>query len=840
MRILWVSVSPFAMTGYGRITREVVSRLLDKYEVICCGHEADVIVWGGKKTLHYKDRKIQTLVMINPLVNSAGAADTVKLYVNKYDIDLIIAHWDAFALEFLKYVEMPYLVYIPIDGPMTRKWANYVKDAYRIILYSKFGFNECLKFFPFSKLAYIPHGIDTKTFRPLSADKEELRKEIDATPPIPEDCFLFVTVAANVGSRKHLPLLLMTFKKLAKKYKRVHIYIHTNVGAPLGKGYDLLTWVDMLGIKDRVHFPRYNPILEGVDDHKLCEIYNAADVYVSNSCVPPETLIVCWDRIKPICEVKEGDYVLTHRGRFKRVTKVLKRYYSGSIIKIKLGLLNRSLRVTPEHPILSVGKVKSGCRIKTKDLHYYDEAVYREVLKLRRKKGWGSTKIAKKLGLPERTVAGWLYCGFKPAKRSGAETGIKWRPAYTLDENYFLCVPRVKDENILIQVGEYLDDVIEKGGSLYSIGRNQYGAEFIHPNVRPIPALINPSNEFLELAGYYIAEGCSNEDGIAICFSSLEEERIQRALELIEKFGMKPHLTYSSRHRSTQWGRGRLWGKLLGTLFGKKSCEKRIPPFLLQSSCEKLKVLWKSMFVGDGTLSSGISRYTTVSEELAIGTFLLLVKLGEIPSLVDETSSGHGYTVSITKGEKKRHGIMTDEYLLLPIRSVEIEHYEGFVYNLEVEEDNSYVAEGVVVHNCAEGFGLPILEAQACGTPCIVPNNSSQVELVKGHGWLVENMPEDMYVEIPVYVPYLTYYPVSDQRILYKAMENSYLADDLRAKYGRMAREFALKYDWKNIMPMWFSLLKEVEEELNMFRTIIKVRGVDNGEEKTPLRENPA
>ena len=195
---------------------------------------------------------------------------------------------------------------------------------------------------------------------------------------------------------------------------------------------------------------------------------------------------------------------------------------------------------------------------------------------------------------------------------------------------------------------------------------------------------------------------------------------------------------------------------------------------------------------------------------------------------MDETSSGHGYTVSITKGEKKRHGIMTDEYLLLPIRSVEIEHYEGFVYNLEVEEDNSYVAEGVVVHNCAEGFGLPILEAQACGTPCIVPNNSSQVELVKGHGWLVENMPEDMYVEIPVYVPYLTYYPVSDQRILYKAMENSYLADDLRAKYGRMAREFALKYDWKNIMPMWFSLLKEVEEELNMFRTIIKVRGVDN------------
>ena len=39
-----------------------------------------------------------------------------------------------------------------------------------------------------------------------------------------------------------------------------------------------------------------------------------------------------------------------------------------------------------------------------------------------------------------------------------------------------------------------------------------------------------------------------------------------------------------------------------------------------------------------------------------------------------------------------------------------------------------------------EGFGIPVVEAQACGTPVIVSNFSAQPELV-GDGWLVEGQP---------------------------------------------------------------------------------------------------
>jgi len=256
---------------------------LARLRVICdnCGK---VIVWGGKKEIDLGEgKKITTLVFTNPLVNRRSAVQIVNMYIEKYKFDLLIGHWDAFALEFMKDLKTPYLAYIPIDGKMTEKWANYVKYAYRIVAYSQFGYNELLKFFPPSRLAYIPHGVDTDIFRPLGTDKAELRKELETEPPIPEDCFLILNVAANIGSRKKLPLLIRTFKKFSEKYPDAHLYLHTNPNVPMTQGYDLLFYVHMLNLEGKVHFPKYNPVLEGVTDEEMCKIYNAADIYVSNS-----------------------------------------------------------------------------------------------------------------------------------------------------------------------------------------------------------------------------------------------------------------------------------------------------------------------------------------------------------------------------------------------------------------------------------------------------------------------------------------------------------------------------------------------------------------------------
>jgi hypothetical protein len=51
--------------------------------------------------------------------------------------------------------------------------------------------------------------------------------------------------------------------------------------------------------------------------------------------------------------------------------------------------------------------------------------------------------------------------------------------------------------------------------------------------------------------------------------------------------------------------------------------------------------------------------------------------------------------------DKKSYQKSIDNYLIGKIRNIEKIEYNDIVYNLEVDDDNSYVANGVIVHNCA-------------------------------------------------------------------------------------------------------------------------------------------
>jgi glycosyltransferase involved in cell wall biosynthesis len=58
--------------------------------------------------------------------------------------------------------------------------------------------------------------------------------------------------------------------------------------------------------------------------------------------------------------------------------------------------------------------------------------------------------------------------------------------------------------------------------------------------------------------------------------------------------------------------------------------------------------------------------------------------------------------------------IFSGDYVFLPIFKVIEKQYDGIVYNLEVENSNSYVANGVIVHNC-----ITAVECQYADVPII-------------------------------------------------------------------------------------------------------------------------
>lgn len=100
-----------------------------------------------------------------------------------------------------------------------------------------------------------------------------------------------------------------------------------------------------------------------------------------------------------------------------------------------------------------------------------------------------------------------------------------------------------------------------------------------------------------------------------------------------------------------------------------------------------------------------------------------------------------------------------------------------------------------------EGFGLPVIEAQSCGTPVIVTDWTAQPELVGG-GWIVEGQPfwdaiQDAWFCIP------------NVQAIVNALEVAYTADPL---VPAMARKKALEYDADTVYTeQWRPLLAQLE-----------------------------
>lgn len=141
--------------------------------------------------------------------------------------------------------------------------------------------------------------------------------------------------------------------------------------------------------------------------------------------------------------------------------------------------------------------------------------------------------------------------------------------------------------------------------------------------------------------------------------------------------------------------------------------------------------------------------------------------------------------------------------------------YHNVNYNIFYKFDRGAVAE---IINCfdvslnpsmSEGFGLNIIEAQACGIPVITNNFASQPELIiEGEtGWATK-------VAHKRFSHLLSYVGDPDTGHLAELMETAYNAD--RVKMGEAARKHVIEnYDSKVVFEKyWKPFLKTVESEV--------------------------
>ena len=152
---------------------------------------------------------------------------------------------------------------------------------------------------------------------------------------------------------------------------------------------------------------------------------------------------------------------------------------------------------------------------------------------------------------------------------------------------------------------------------------------------------------------------------------------------------------------------------------GSGAANKYISKKLLDLPIYLLKRVLQGFFEGDGSYRNGVYRATTISRELAMSLCLAISKVYKVNVNIEHTrrpkkhiiegrtvNQNDTYTVSFRKEMKKQSKAkVIDGVVWCPFKGIEQTNEIKRVFNLEVDIDNSYVANNAIVHNC-QGFSM--------------------------------------------------------------------------------------------------------------------------------------
>ena len=370
----------------------------------------------------------------------------------------------------------------------------------------------------------------------------------------------------------------------------------------------------------------------------------------NDDCLLPDTLIKTINGYKPIKDIKLGELVLTHLGNYKKVINICERNFKGNMYKLKFrGKLE--LNLTYNHPI------------------YIYPNKYRQ-----------NSRFNK-----NNTNSQWLLPN------------------------------EINNNNICVSIRENLlenQNLTIKYTDLYEINKFSY-----ENNVKLKEICLDKN--FAKFLGLFLADGnCYQPKNdvyrMSIAFNKNHIELISWVKNYLNSIGLK---YYERLYKKVTNSYTLIFNdKTLFTLLNKcynENREKILPEYAYKLG-KDLEFLLEYWLIGDGWLKLSKNNRKKCRIGCSISRQLAL-------SMMDIANSIGKYAI-ISKNIRKRYEKRTkDQYWVTiydekiigavdidisnfeygsRIDKVDIYNYEGLVYNLEVEDDNSYIAEGLVLHNC--------------------------------------------------------------------------------------------------------------------------------------------
>lgn len=398
-------------------------------------------------------------------------------------------------------------------------------------------------------------------------------------------------------------------------------------------------------------------------------------------CLPPDSLIETPFGRVAIEKIKVDDLVLTHTGKFRKVKKIFKRKYEGNLI-----VVNNKLKVTPEHPILMLrphpcypGEFRRKCKPDCK----------------RQKR--------------EKCIKQY-YKKYK----------IVWQKASHINIGDIVFRPKM---------------FLHKKEPFIDISKEKY----IKHTKKFFKHIIKFDKYLGWIIGCYLANGCVvRNNSIQISFAKDDKDVADKLIIAMKKcFGRIPKIKCFNTYYKVILD-SKPSANFLLTLCGQYADKKYLKFDFYNLTEDFVKELLISYIKCDGHIRKKENRLSsiTVSKKLA-EQLVLLFSIFNINVHEYYTSSTirkiyKNKKFSICKpfitlninGESarrvlknifqykikdiinKNHSYQTD-YLEYKVITKQEEQYKGFVYNLEVEKDETYVSN-YIVHNCLALWGEPV------------------------------------------------------------------------------------------------------------------------------------
>ena len=376
-------------------------------------------------------------------------------------------------------------------------------------------------------------------------------------------------------------------------------------------------------------------------------------VIMGTCCFTGENLVLTKQGNKPISEIKIGDEVLTHKGRWKKVINLFQREVS-NIVKIST-MQSDLIRTTTNHPFYVRRKTH------TRDVVNHKNRTFKQ---------------------------------------------SEWLPVSEIDKKYYVgnCI------NQLEKLPNYL-------GYEMPI---QYGKS---KHVDTLTELFK-NKEFWWFVGRYIGDGwtctykAKRETGktrtvkrVMLCCSKDELNELNEHLKML-------NLKYNVHEKSTTYEISFSNHELADWLlqFGHLAHNKHLTSDILNLPADYLRYFLDGFLSADGCFvkNKELHSITTTSKSLAMDLIACINKTYNMHCTLtfckrpkEKVIEGRvihqkdTYLIRFSEYPRKQDkAFYEDGYTWCPIRYIENEITQETVYNIEVEDDNSYIVQNVIVHNC--------------------------------------------------------------------------------------------------------------------------------------------